>query len=267
MKIFNIPIYTLLLLALVLSGCKKESSVTVIPESNDPNNARLKVIYASAYSIRDSVQIKLNDVRVSNTFLGNSTTNLPTPFPGGGLNTGGDARPFYLSVPAGETKIFISVPKKNTIIDSIIRFSGQTNLIAGRYYSAYLTDTMVTSRLVLVEDNLSPVDTGVSRFKFVNLIPNVPALDVYFGTQLVTANVSYGSASPEFTVRRDALGGWLIRAAGAPATSTAIAAYPGTVIAPTNFTVPNQRVMTVFAKGYSGGTVARVPIISLLYNK
>ena len=267
MRIFKYYICTILFATVVMMGCKKDDSFTVIPESNNANDARLKIIYASSYAIRDSVQIKINDVRVSNTFLGNSTTNLPTPFPGGGLNTGGDARPFYLSVPPGDTKIFVSVPKRSTSVDSIIRFSGQANLLSGRYYSAYLTDTMVTSRLVLTEDNLSPVDTGISRFKFVNLIPNVVSLDVYFGTQLVAANVAYGAVSPDFTLRRDAVGGFLLRPAGSSPTSTAIAAYPGTVAAPTNFTVPNQRVMTVFAKGYSGGTLARVPIISLLYNK
>jgi len=265
MKIFKI-ISLIFLAALLSIGCKKESdlvTITTFPE----NNANLKVIYASAYTFRDSVQIKINDVRVSNTFLGNSLGNLPTPFPGGGMNTGGDSRPFYLSVKPGLTKIFVSVPNKLTTLDSIIRFSGEANLEANRYYSAYLTDTMVTSKLVLVEDNLAPVDTGISRFKFVNLIPNRPALDVYFGTQLVAANVAYGTASNEFTLQRGILGAFLLRPAGALPTSVPVAAYPGTVTVPGNFTVPNQRVMTVFAKGYIGGTVARVPIISLLFNR
>lgn len=264
MKIFRYQIYTILLATILCSSCKKEDSITVVPETNELNNARLKVIYASAYVIRDSVQIKINDVRVSNTFIGNSTANLPTPFPGGGLNTGGDARPFYLSVRPGDTKIFVSVPKRSSSVDSIIRFSGQATLAAGRYYSAYLTDTMVNSRLVLTEDNLSPVDTGISRFKFVNLVPNVAAVDVYFDSVLVASNIAYGAVSPEFNLVRGTVGQWELRVAGALATTPSFVRYPtGTTVS----TIPNQRIMTVFAKGYNGGTLARTPVISLLYNQ
>lgn len=268
MKILKLIIY--ILFAAVFSiGCKKESEVVTTTTQNEMD-AKLKVIYASAYVIRDSIQIKINDIRVSNTFLGISSSNtapVPTPFPGGGLNTGGDNRPFYLSITPGDTKIFVSVPKKLTSIDSIIRFSGQANLEARKHYSAYITDTLLNARMVLVEDNLADVDPGISRFKFVNLIPNLVAIDVYFGTNMVANNVAYKAVSPEFTLPNAAAGQWRIRSAGALSTSTPIAVYPGTVVLPTFFTVPNQRVMTVFAKGYSGGTIARIPTVSLLYNK
>src|SRR5688572_17811977 len=108
MKILK-TISALLLAACFAIGCKKETENVTIA-AFPTGNANLKVIYASPYVIRDSIQIKINDVRVSNTFIGNSTTFLPTPFPGGGLNTGGDNRPFYLSVTPGLTKIFVSVP-------------------------------------------------------------------------------------------------------------------------------------------------------------
>jgi hypothetical protein len=253
--------------AVLFASCKKDVT-SPIPISYDTDaTAKLKVIYASAYLIRDSVQIRVNDQRVSNTFLSLSSTFLPTPYPGGGLNTGGSSFPYYLSVQPGNTKLYVSVPKKASTVDSILRYSGNISLDAGKYYSAYITDTLLTGRTVLVEENMSDVAYGFSRFRFVNLVPNLAAIDLYFEGDLVAPNVAYGAYSPEFTLAYKAAGQWRIRPAGAAATSTPFATYPGTVTAPSTFSVPNKRAMAVFAKGYNGQTAARTPTISLLYTK
>jgi len=258
----SINIFFLLTLILVISACDKEYE-SPVPETFNNGKALLKVVYASAYNARDSVQIKLNDVRVSHTFIGNSTTNLPTPFPGGGLNTGGSNFPYYLEVNPGNTKVFVSTPKKLTNIDSIIRYSGFINLDADEKYTAFITDTTINARLVLVKENRDSVANGLSRFKFVNLIPNQPAIDLYWQSTLVAGAVAYGTASPEFTIAAGQTGKWSLRIAGASPTSTALVTYPtGT----TNMTIPNRRIMTVFSKGYTGATGARVPTVHLLYN-
>ncbi|HEX8462301.1 MAG TPA: DUF4397 domain-containing protein, partial [Segetibacter sp.] len=219
--------------------------------------ANLKIIHASPYTINYSAQLKVNDVRVSNNIIN------ATPFPGGGLNTQGSNMPWYLALTPGSTKISLSVPKAGTIVDSIPLYTGTINIESNKYYSAYLTDTGTNTQTVLVTENLTPVASGVSRFKFVNLIPNQTALDLYFGTEKVASNVAYKATSPEFTILRSTSSQFSIRAAGAASTATALTIYPtGT----TNLVIPNMRIMTVFARGYSAGTANRAPAISLLYN-
>ena len=145
MKLFN-QIFYLFLATVLCISCKKDVKSPFQISNDSDDAAKLKVIYTSAYITRDSVQIKINDQRVSNTFLSlNSTTSVPTPFPGGGLNAGGGGFPYYFSVIPGDTKLFVSVPKKGLTVDSIIRYSGMVNLQAGRFYSAYITDTLLTA--------------------------------------------------------------------------------------------------------------------------
>lgn len=249
-------------LVIVAIACNKEAGDSPIPV-NFNNETSLKIVYTSAYITRDSVQLRVNGNRVSNTFLSPTTTNTPTPFPGGGLNTGGSNFPYYLDVPAGSTSISVAIPKKLTNIDSIVRFNGTTTLEAAKKYSAYITDTAANSKLVLVPETGVQPATNTSIYKFVNLIPNQPAIDLYFKNQLVAGNVAYGAYSPEFTLPKDSTGQWAIRIAGTAPTSTAITTYPtGTSVN----TVPNQRIFTVFCKGYTGAAAPRLPIISLLYN-
>ena len=87
-----------LLLILLVSGCEK--NVIAYGESSlvGADQALLKVNYASLYALNPGVQILINDKRVSPLLFGR------TPFPGGGYNTNGDARPDYLAVPQGEIK-------------------------------------------------------------------------------------------------------------------------------------------------------------------
>ena len=264
MKFIRLTLY-FAFAAILLVSCKKEADSPLQLQFDDSNTAKLKVVYTSAYFIRDSIQIKINDARASNTFLSSlATTFLPTPYPGGGLNTGGSGSPWYLSVPPGNTKIFISVPKKVTSVDSIIRYSGNIVLEAGKYYSAYITDTLLNTATVLVTDNHDLPAIGTSRYKFINLIPNLAGVDLYYKNNLVMANIAYKGVSPEFTLITGTSGVWAIRAAGAAPTSTPLAIYPSGSL--TN-TIPSRRVLTVFAKGYSGGSASRIPVVSLLYNK
>lgn len=242
--------------ALLLLGCRKDRSgnfetTAVIGKAN------LKVIHVSAYTTNYSTQLRINTVRVSGVLPYN------TPYPGGGLNTGGSNMPWYMAVHPGPTFINLTVPKVGTDIDSIALTTKVTNLEADKYYSAYLTDTAAKTELVLVEENVTIPENNTSRFKFVNLMPNQASMDLYFGSVKVASAVPYKGVSPEFILANKATGQWAIRTAGAAPTSAAIAVYPTTGVT----TIPNQRVMTVFSRGYSGATANRAPGISLIYNK
>src|SRR5688572_25457541 len=115
-----------------ITGCKKEGMDLVMePQNVGSQKAYVKITHASAYKVIDSVQIKLNDVRVSNSI------RYTTPFPGGGLNTGGSSWPLYLAVNPGDLKLGFSVPKKLTNLDSFLLYSTTVNLEAGKYYTVY----------------------------------------------------------------------------------------------------------------------------------
>jgi hypothetical protein len=242
-------------LASAIVACKKEV-IDPLPLKSTENTANVKIIHASAYPTNYSVQLKVNDTRVSNAFT------YSTPFPGGGLNTGGSNFPWYLALNAGATKISMSVPKVGTSTDSILLFTGNSTFETGRYYSVYLADTFTKTQMVVVQENTKPADTNTTRFKFVNLVPNA-AVDLYFGANVVASNIPFKGVSPEFVLPYATTGQWAIRLAGAAPTAAAIAVYPsGTGV----MTVPNRRIMTVFARGYSGATGTRAPAVSLLYN-
>jgi hypothetical protein len=113
--------------------------------------------------------------------------------------------------------------------------------------------------MVAVENDVSQPDSGFSRYMFVHLMPNVPAVDLYHGTVKVASNIPYKGTSPTFTMVAGTAGSWAIRPAGAAPTSTALASYSNTI--------PNQRVLTVFSRGYTGVTGVRAPAVSLLYNR
>jgi hypothetical protein len=87
----------------------------------------------------------------------------------------------------------------------------------------------------------------------------VPAIDLYYGTTKVASNIAYKAKSPEFTMVAGTASAWAIRPAGAAPTSTALASYTNTI--------PNQRVFTVYARGYQGVTGTRAPAVALLYNR
>ncbi len=243
---------------LMLAGCKK-GLTTYLETESTAGKANLKIVHASAYTTNYSVRLKVNDAIVSGVIT------YSTPFPGGGLNTGGASSPWYLALTPGNQKISIYVPKVGVANDSIPLFTGTISADMNKYYSAYLADTLTRTQLVLVEDNLTTPARNTSRFRFVNLMPNQAALDLYWGQTKVASSIAYASSSPEFTLTARDTAHFYIRTAGAAATSSAIAFYPTT--ATTSMQIPTQRVMTVYSRGYSGATGNRAPNVSLSYNK
>ena len=237
----------------LLVACEKNTAKIPYTLTDAASIALLKINYEAPYFANPGVQIKLNDVRVSNVI------NYRTPFPGGGLNTLGNNTPDYLEVNPGAVKLSVSMPKAGTDVDSVTLYTTTINLEGGKYYIAHITDTAANTQTVLQIQDMSHVDSGYSKYTFVNLIPNVPAIDLYFGTVVVAANVPYKGISNVFQVGFTNANAWAIRPAGAAPTTTALATYAVG-------SVPNQRNFTVFAIGYSGATDAtRKPYVSLVY--
>ncbi len=230
-------------------GCDK-NSLDVPLDYNV--QAKVKINYSSAYAANPTVQLKINDQRVS------SNIQYAYPFPGGGLNTQGGSQPDYFSMKPGDNKFSLSIPKVGTNTDSIVLYTSNFNVPGTGYYSLHVSDTTTNTQSFLVEENTATPDSGFSSYRFVNLMPNTTALDLYFNNVLVAGNIPYKGSSSYFTVAFPTASSWAIRPAGASASSTALATYTNTS--------PNQRVFVVFARGYSGSTDAnRKPNVSLYY--
>ena len=234
-------------------SCEK-NVLTVSPYAYTDGKALVKINYSCPYFKNPGVIVKINGERVS------SAITYSTPYPGGGLNTGGNTYADYLSVNPGSQKIALTIPKTGAFEDSIVLYETSVTLTADKYQTVHFTDTAANTTTVLTTDASNKPDSGFTQFTFVNLIP-ASTLDLYFGTTKVASNVAYKQVTDPFLLPSGTSNTWSLRIAGGSTTL-------GTTYASTS-TVANQRVFTVYSRGYIGPAVAdiRSPKISFAYNK
>lgn len=255
MKLSKIILATFVTGTALLTGCEKNVVDDYVPSTEiTANDAQLKINFNSAYAANPSVYFRINGAKVSGPISSR------TPFPGGGFNTNGDARADYLVLTPGEKTVDVILPKKLVVEDSVKLYTTKITIEAGKYHTLHITDTAANTQSVLGTEDVSRPDSGFAKLRFVNLMPNVPAVDLYYGTAVVAANIAYKSFSPYFTVAAVSTLTWAIRPAGAASTTTALATYAGTASISAN-----RRVTTAFAIGFNGATDAtRKPYISFL---
>ena len=258
MKRISFSIIGSLFAVLLLGSCKKTSVDNVFSEYDVVNttaSSLIKVNYNIAYKANPAVQLKINGVRVSGT-------NIQTryPFPGGGFNTLGGSTGDYLPTAPGNVEVSLTIPKKATNIDSVEIFKGTYDLKVGKRYSLHLADTL-NKRSLLVDEDFTLPESNSVKYRFINLIPNAPAVDFYQGSTLVAANVGFMSITDPISL--PAVSGsitWAIRLAGS---ATNISTYAS------SSTAFDQRVYTVFATGYNGvgsaSTEPRRPLVAFYY--
>jgi hypothetical protein len=218
-------------------------------ETSPEGTAYVKAGYFSQYVSANNVgvQMKFDGERVSNLFTS------PTPYPGGGFNTGGNSFADYLSIAPGSRNLIISIPKAGTNTDSIVRFNGSVDLTAGTRQTIMLTDTAANTQATVIADDITPPQTGnFARAKFFNGMPG-STLDFYIrssgGTLAAAKNIAYKGLSAYFDfpagLSNDTLD---IVTAGTNYTSstTPLARY---VWAQTSI-IPG-RVYTILSAGYS----------------
>jgi hypothetical protein len=256
----NIKIFGLLMaFTVILSACKKNSFFTS-ERGNNNGMAQVKLAFFSAYAVAPTTILYINDKAVSNPLTA------PISFPGGGLNMGGSLNGDYLLVKPGSTKIegFVPVPLTNNISYKLFQFSQSFD--ANKFYTYYITDTAANAVGFSIEDEKTIPDSGYVRMKFVNAMPNVPALDLYKGANVnvavaVATNINFKAASAAFDVVAQA-DSFYIRAAGSAPTSNPIARRFFTPLS-------NQRIYTIVSRGYSGVTTPTLlqPNISAIINQ
>ena len=226
-------------------ACEKNTyNVTERTEVTDL--ALIKIGYFAPSITHQPVQAKFNGVRVSPTMAYN------TPFPGGGLNTGGSNNSDYLTLAPGNSTVQLSVAKVGTDADSIKVFEGQFNFPDKRQI-LFLTDSFPNIASVLVDVETAPAtDPAKSRIKFVHLIPNVAAVDFYRGTELLKANVPYKGETEFFDVAAGAAS-YVIKEAGQTAT-----------LGTQSITPVAGRIYTFFSRGFKGGAGLLNPRVSAM---
>lgn len=244
---------------MLFTACKKNELKTTEVNKLTANEAQVKVMFASFYRSNPRIYVKINNQIVS------SVLATFTPFPGGGLNTGGGSTADYLRVTAGQNSFAVAVPKFGTAEDSLQLANVQHTVAAGKKYSLYFADTSANTTSLLVEDSLTAPDSGFVVFKFVNMMPDVAAgLDLYIGTTKVASAIPYKGVSPSFVLpTNNASSTWAIRVAGGTANLVTYASAAS---------LANQRVFTVLARGYNAITSTstaepRRRLISLIYNQ
>ena len=258
MKKYKFHILSALSLVVLLSACKKNVLRTAPFEYVD-GSALFKINYSLPYFKNPAVQLKIDGVRVSNNLT------YSTPFPGGGLNTGGSSLADYLSLSPGKHDVAITIPKVGTNVDSVELYKTSVDLLADKYMTLHMTDTAANTKSVLVTDESKRPDSGISKYTFVNLIPN-SKLDLYFGTTKIVSGIDYLAKTDTFSIVQGSAAQFFLREAGS---TVNLAQYPTTNN--TTYTILNQRVFTVYARGYLGFTITstdiRRPMVSFLYNK
>jgi len=142
-------------------------------------------------------------------------------------------------------------------LDSIVLSEQTVNLKGGARYTIHVADTAATTKMFVAEENLIRPDSTFATYRFVNLMPNVEALDLYYGAapgttepiqdSLIARNIKYGEMSPYFTIRRATTRSWKIRRAGDPVTNASVLAFY------TNASSTlDRRSYTAYALGYAG---------------
>lgn len=208
--------------------------------------------FRSIVNGRDSFNIYVNEKKINGAFL---TFN--SIFPG--------ATNLYAAVPSGNQTIRMTVNGVTTP-DSVTLFAYSKNLVAGKYYSLFITDSMTSvseSKQMFLSDNFARTDTLHYTIRLVHTIFNDLGgnIDIYSNRLAanIFSNVSPGTTTPFSTQPYSlALDTLILRRAG---TLTELTRINGAVLA-------RERAYTLVYKGNSTvttGTKARA--LSLFFNQ
>jgi hypothetical protein len=178
------------------------------------------------------------DLLVDNQVAG---TNLTYP-----TNTG------YLEVEEGTRNVKVNVTGTSTTV-----IEADLPLTEDIYYSVFAVDEVANlSPLVIVDDLTTPA-AGFAHARFIHLSPDAPAVDITTtdGT-VVFGNYEFKEYS-DFTPLPVGTYDLQVRLQG---TSTIVLELPG-------ITLDNQKIYTVFAKGFVGGMDAQALGAEIIVNK
>lgn len=239
-----------------LWGCKESIQDFGDVEFLTDKDAIVKINMASVYSDDRYMYVKFNDQRVTPRIRARE------PYPGGGYNTRGDSRPDFLRIAEGQVNIKVCLPYSvDNGLDSVVLKEMTVAFQGGKQYTVQIADTAANTKMFVTEESLARPDSSFASYRFINLMPNVESLDLYYGAAATTAeptqdslvakNIKFGQISEYFTIRRAAARTWKIRRSGDPVTNASVLASYSNASS-----LLNRRSYTAFALGYAGFTSA-----------
>ncbi len=254
---FILLILSMLFLA-TTNSCKNEMIIDFGEvEFMEDNKSIVKINMASVYPDDRYMYVKFNDVRVTPLIRARE------PYPGGGYNTRGPSSSEFLMVNGGDINVKICIPKsKDDGQDSLVLYSTNVTIKGGSRYTFHIADTGANTKVIPTEEEFILPDSSYAAYRFINLIPNVEAVDFYYGfystaagsqtpaqDSLVASNVKFGEISPRIVLNRSVTRTFKVRPAGAPVTNESVLAF----YANAGSTL-NQRQYTCYALGWAGQT-------------
>ena len=237
--------YTLAVGVILLTMYSCEKNTFAVSERTKPSGVALvKIGYFSATNVNTPVLGYINNVRVTNVLA------QPISFPGGGLNMGGSSNADYLQVSPGSNIFDFYVPVPGTAVPTSKYFSTTQTFDADKKYTLFITDTAANTTAFVVSDDAATPDSGFARIKFANAIPGSNSVDLYKGPTLGTStllksDIKYKTATEYFDIP-SGTDSFFVRLAGAPTTAAPIVRR--------GFPLANQRIYTMFGRGYIGQT-------------
>lgn len=262
----NIFRYTSLALAgaILVASCKKNEIKYGDFELIDATKSLFKVNYLSQYKNNASVVFSIDGKRV------NTPLTARTPFPGGGLNTGGGSTANYMVFASGSHEFKVIIPSVLTKEDSLELYKTNINLEGGKYQTLHITDTAANTYSTMLIDDLTRPDSGKVKYRFINLMPNSAPLNLYYDSTLVAENVAYKESKEFFkpSSLTAAKPGWWVRKTNYDPVTEKAALVAYTTESGVISSQLNQRVFTIFTSGYVGlaSPDTRRPFLSFVFN-
>lgn len=145
----------------------------------------------------------------------------------------------YTELNSGNNRIRVNAAgTSTTVIDLTIPFDENKN------YSIFAVDSLSKISAIRIEDDLTAPASGKTHVRFVHLSPNAPAVDVAVtGGPVLFGNYAFKQFS-QFTPVDAGTYNLEVRLAG---TGTVVLSLPGV-------TLPEGKIITVYARGFVGAT-------------
>jgi Domain of unknown function (DUF4397) len=199
-------IIAILCAAALFAGCAKNKLEENKYWNIQPGNANIKFIhsYTSLFpsvatpATGPVVDYFVNGERVSGT---SSTVGVATAISYGAVFPTVSGQ--YASVATGDVSIKAALYRATgTALPTDVIFDGKFKLDGGKYYSAFLVDTMpapapANVNIAIVNDDVSRAKSGFFKMRFAHMIPTLDTLEIVSknSNAVLIGNVTYKTAS------------------------------------------------------------------------
>jgi Domain of unknown function (DUF4397) len=252
MRKLNFTCGFILLIELMLSGsCKKTTEVIDVTAA--PDSSYLSITNASP---------AISDLLL---YVGNQQIPLPHPplsygyttysifvHNNNAINPSSDTIP-YVRIPSGYQQVSFTTPTANHYLVSFSNY-----FAPGTFYSVFVTDTVTHGHVpyVLTQDNFRPSDTGAAQFRFLNLSPDAPPMDIWAFPYAGPNGFEVSSNNPYLPNNDGVLLSVDTFSTIKPAPYYFVATQAGTynVLLNGGLFVPAKSITTLYSLGYVSGT-------------